>query len=230
MMQTQCTVWICLLAGAGVWVAQATAEVDKVDDQDVYGRRDARVHDPSSIVRCGNEYWVFATGRGVKSLRSRDLTHWEPGPPVFTQFPAWTREVVEHRVYFWAPDAVRMGERYLLYYSISRWGKNTSAIGLASNRTLNPADPEYRWTDEGLVIRSRAEDSYNAIDPNVVLDADGGLWLAFGSFWTGIKLVELDPATGKRLAPDSQLRQDTQGWPTVPTSHVQTSGPAGNQR
>jgi arabinan endo-1,5-alpha-L-arabinosidase len=164
------------------------------------------VHDPSTIIRCGDEFWLFATGTGVKALRSKDLATWREGPAVFSTAPAWTREVVaNHRSYFWAPDVIQAGGCYLLYYSVSSWGKNTSAIGLASTPTLNPDDPKFGWKDEGLVIRSFTNDNFNAIDPNVVLDAEGRLWMAFGSFWSGIKLVELNPGTGKRIANDSPL-------------------------
>ncbi len=104
------------------------------------------------------------------------------------------------------PDADSpLGDRYLLYYSVSLFGKNTSAIGLASNATLDPNDPAFKWNDEGVVVQSVAKDNFNTIDPAITLDRDGKLWLAFGSYWSGIKLIELDPKTGKRIAPDSQL-------------------------
>lgn len=164
------------------------------------------VHDPSTIVKHKGEYWVFATGRGVVSLRSKDLVAWEFGPPVFAEPPKWVADVVPgHRGYFWAPDVIRHDGRYLLYYSVSAFGKNTSAIALASNPTLDPADPEYKWTDHGIVIRSGPKDDYNAIDPCVVRGPEDTLWMAFGSFWSGIKLVQLDPKTGLRLAPDSPV-------------------------
>jgi arabinan endo-1,5-alpha-L-arabinosidase len=164
------------------------------------------VHDPSSIVRCGDEYWVFATGRGVPSRQSKDLVHWENGPPVFTAPLPWVAEFLPgHNGAYWAPDVIRVGDRYLLYYSVSVLGKRTSAIAVASNPTLDPGAPNYKWTDHGPVIRTSEADNYNAIDPSVMLDADGRLWMAFGSFWSGIKLLELDPATGKRKAPDAQL-------------------------
>jgi arabinan endo-1,5-alpha-L-arabinosidase len=93
----------------------------------------------------------------------------------------------------------------LLYYSVSAFGKNTSAIALASNPTLDPSDPACKWTDHGIVVRSDAKDDFNAIDPSVFACPDGSLWLAFGSFWSGIKLVELDPKTGMRKAADSPV-------------------------
>jgi beta-xylosidase len=76
----------------------------------------------------------------------------------------------------------------------------TSAIGLATTPTLDPADPAYQWTDLGTVVQSREGGYFNTIDPSVLSDDNGALWLAFGSYWSGIKLVQLDPKTGKRLA------------------------------
>jgi len=172
-----------------------------------FGSRKVHVHDPSTVVKCGNEFWVFYTGRGVPSYHSHDLIQWIPGPPVFTNVPAWTDQAVpSHRgSYFWAPDVIHLGDRFLLYYAVSTFGKQVSAIGLATNPTLNPDDPKFHWSDEGLVVQSTTNDDFNTIDPAISRDADGRLWLAFGSFWSGIKMVELDVKTGKRITPESPL-------------------------
>ena len=167
--------------------------------------RGVTTRDPSTIVREGERFWVFYTGRGVASLHSKDLVTWEHGPAVFDRPPAWIAETVpENRGVYWAPDVIRVGDRYLLYYSVSSFGKMDSAIGLATSPALEPGDPAYRWTDAGMVVRSREGGDFNAIDPSVFSD-DGRLWLAFGSQWSGLKLVELDPATGMRLDPDGPL-------------------------
>ena len=165
------------------------------------GSRHIRVHDPSTIVKCGDEYWLFYTGPGVTSFHSKDLVAWERGPSVFTNAPAWTAQAVPGNrwMYYWAPDVIHLGNRYLLYYAVSTFGKNRSAIGLATNPTLNPADPAFRWTDQGIVVQSTNTDNFNTIDPAVSQDADGNLWLAFGSYWGGIKLIQLNPDTGLRL-------------------------------
>lgn len=171
------------------------------------GSRSVRVHDPSTIVKCKEDYWIFYTGRGVMSYHSKDLKNWERGPRIFTNAPAWVAEAVpENRATdYWAPDVIHLGDRYLVYYSASSFGKNRSAIGLVTNATLDPSDPNYEWKDQGLVVNSTASDDFNTIDPAVFLDSDGSLWLAFGSFWSGLKLIQLDPATGKRIAPDSPM-------------------------
>lgn len=182
------------------WAAEPGGPLEEAASRGVTAR------DPSTIVREGDRFWVFYTGRGVPSLHSKDLVTWENGPAVFEKPPAWiAEEVPENRGTYWAPDVMRVGDRYLLYYSVSSFGKMDSAIGLATNPTLDPEDPAYRWTDHGMVVRSRDGGDFNAIDPAVFLDDDGKLWLAFGSQWSGLKLVELDPATGKRLEPDAPL-------------------------
>ena len=169
--------------------------------------RGITTRDPSSIVKCKDEYWVFYTGRGVPSYRSRDLVKWERGPAIFKAAPEWIAKVVpENRnLQYWAPDIIKLGDRYVVYYSVSTFGKMTSAIGLATNPTLDPDDPAYHWTDQGFVVRTQDGDGYNAIDPSVFHDRDGSLWLTFGSYWSGIKLIQMDPQTGKRMAPDSKL-------------------------
>jgi arabinan endo-1,5-alpha-L-arabinosidase len=172
------------------------------------GNRGIRVHDPSTIVRCKDQYWIFCTGRGTPSFHSKDLVAWERGPQTFTKSPQWVAQAVPGNrsgLDFWAPDVIRFRDKYLLYFSVSTFGKNTSAIGLATNVTLDPCDPAYEWKDCGIVIQSSPRDDFNAIDPAVTADADGNLWLSFGSFWGGIKLIQLDPATGKRIAPDSPV-------------------------
>ena len=167
-----------------------------------------RTHDPSTIVRDGTNYWMFCTGKGVFVRRSTDLVSWTAAPSVFTNLPkAVTEFMPEHRGWLWAPDVIRVKNRWLLYYSISEFGKNTSAIALATNATLDPDASNFGWHDEGIVVTSARSNDFNAIDPAAFLDDDGRLWLAFGSFWSGIQLIELDPATGKRIATNSPMHQ-----------------------
>ncbi len=150
------------------------------------------IHDPM-VAKDGKDYVLFATGRGVTMRVSRDRKSWGPESRVFEAPPEWApKTIVGFRDHIWAPDVSRFGGKWHLYYSISTFGKNRSAIGHATNATLDPASPKYKWVDEGPVVQSYPGDDFNAIDPNVVLDAKGTPWLSFGSFWGGLRLVRLD--------------------------------------
>jgi len=167
---------------------------------------DIAAHDPSTIARCGSNYWVFSTGRGILSQHSTNLHQWTSGPRVFPHAPNWTTNMVPgFRGHFWAPDVIRSGSTWLLFYSVSSWGSQTSVIGLATNATLNPVEPGFGWKDCGPVIKSDPSLDFNAIDPSALRDGQGRLWLAFGSYWGGLRVVELDPATGRRLDESAPL-------------------------
>ncbi|WP_372015225.1 arabinan endo-1,5-alpha-L-arabinosidase [Pseudoxanthomonas sp. 10H] len=155
---------------------------------------DVLAHDPV-MIRQGDTWYLFVTGPGITVYSSRDLRTWKAEPPVFADIPAWAYEVVpKFNGHVWAPDISYHDGTYHLFYSISTGGKNTSAIGVATNTTLDRADPAFRWVDHGIVLRSVPHrDLWNAIDANLVEDADGTPWMAFGSFWGGLKLVKLRP-------------------------------------
>ena len=160
------------------------------------------VHDPVAA-RCGDTWYLFSTGFGISVLSSPDLKSWEPAGRVFDTPPQWALETVPgYHGHTWAPDILYHDGTYYLYYSCSSFGKNTSAIGVATNRTLDPDSPDYRWEDQGCVVRSVAgRDNWNAIDPNVFIDTDGTGWMSFGSFWGGIKLVRLDASLTRVAEP-----------------------------
>jgi arabinan endo-1,5-alpha-L-arabinosidase len=164
------------------------------------------VHDPC-IVRCGGQYYLFSTGQGIPIRQSADRRQWRLVGEVFREPPAWAVQAVPgYGGHTWAPDLAVLAGKYHLYYSVSTFGSNRSCIGLAVNTTLNPRDPAYRWEDRGAVLCSiPGRDNWNAIDPNLVLDDDGSSWLAFGSFWSGIQLVRIDPATGKPATDPPQV-------------------------
>ncbi len=152
------------------------------------------------MIRQGDFYYVFSTGRGVPIRRSKDLVHWEATGRVFaTDVPDWAHQAIVGSSSLWAPDISYANGRYYLYYSVSTFGKNRSLIGLATNKTLDPTSSEYRWNDNGKVVESFPTDDYNAIDPNIVPVSDTESALSFGSFWSGIKLIKVDRKTDKPL-------------------------------
>lgn len=165
------------------------------------------VHDPSTIVECGGRYYVFSTGRGIPFLSSADGMEWRREGRVFERIPETVRKYVPKNdgVDVWAPDIIKVRGQYLLYYSVSTWGQYESAIGLMTSSTLDPASPDYRWTDRGMIVHSVKGQNLNSIDPSVLLGPDGRLWMCYGSYLGNIELIELDPATGLRIAPDSPV-------------------------
>ena len=102
----------------------------------------------------------------------------------------------------WAPDVIRVGDKYFVYYS-APGTQPKAAIGLLVGKTLDPDSPDYKWEDGGPVVWSDGVEDSNAIDPGVFRDpTNGSLWLTYGSYFGYIRLVELNPKTGKRLHPE----------------------------
>jgi arabinan endo-1,5-alpha-L-arabinosidase len=151
------------------------------------------VHDPV-ITRQDSTYYIFCTGQGISVYSSPDMLNWKREKPVFDKAPAWAVEAIPgFRGHIWAPDISFHNGLYYLYYSVSAFGKNTSAIGLATNKTLDPSAAGFKWTDHGKIIQSvPGRDMWNAIDPNIIKDENNTAWMVFGSFWNGIKMVQLN--------------------------------------
>ena len=173
---------------------------------------DVRIHDPSVVVVDG--HWVsFQTGdegglyRGAIKLKtSPDGITWTNAGAIGKGVPKWTREALGYTSKnIWAPSVSRHGERLNLYYSVSMFGLNVSTIGLMINDAFDPAKPDEGWVDQGEVLSSNARSDWNAIDPYRIDTADGRAWLSYGSYWSGIKLRELDPVGGKLLAIDTPV-------------------------
>jgi len=148
------------------------------------------------------KYYVFSTGKGVNISYSDDLLHWRRVGRVFENgVPDWARQKVPRSRGLWAPDISFHNGLYHLYYSVSSFGSQRSVIGLAVNNTLDQDDEQYEWIDRGRVIESSpGQCDFNAIDPALFVDDDGQWYLFFGSFWSGLKAVQVDPETGKPRA------------------------------
>lgn len=167
---------------------------------------DARVHDPV-MIKEGDTYYVLHTGNGVSIKTSKDMIHWKNASPIFgkEELPAWHRSAIpDQNGHLWAPDIHYRDGKYWVYYSVSAWMNFDSSIGLVTNTTLDPKDPAYKWVDEGMVISYKnGGEGVNVIDPNVFVDDDGKVYLLYGSYKAGLRIVELDPKTGKLFNKDN---------------------------
>ena len=164
------------------------------------------VHDPA-IIKQGKDYYLFSTGPGIPIRHSTDLVNWLRLGRVFpNRLPEWAADAIPGASGLWAPDISFYNGLYHLYYSVSTFGSQRSCIGLAVNKTLDPNSPDYSWKDLGMVVESFPDkNDFNAIDADLALDEAGKPWLAFGSFWGGIKLIRLDLATGKPTPDDKTI-------------------------
>ena len=106
-------------------------------------------------------------------------------------------------VAIWTPSITRRGKRLNIYYCVSSFKTNDSAIGLMTTDAFDPAQPGKNWQDRGMVLMSKTGDDFNAIDPYRIDLSDGRAFLSYGSFWSGIKLRPLDPESGMLLKPDA---------------------------
>ena len=146
------------------------------------------IHDPSTIAFSDGKYFAFGTGGG--GLISEDGWTWHSG----AQRPGGGV----------APDVIKIGDRYYMAYA--RGGGGMSG-GHASNvyvmwtKSLDPHSPEFKFNDETVVASSDGVEDCDAIDPAFLLDpTTGRLWLSYGTYFGFIRMVELDPKTGKRVA------------------------------
>jgi arabinan endo-1,5-alpha-L-arabinosidase len=183
-----------VLVVAGVPTAQPASAASYPNPGTVTGN--ITVHDPSMVRGTDGVYYLFSTHNGIEIRTSTDRTAFTRVGSVLPNGATWASAYTSNVKDLWAPDVSFHTGTYYLYYAVSSFGSNHSAIGLATSTTAKAGS----WTDRGVVYTSSSGGSYNAIDPGLLVDTTGTWWLVFGSFWTGIKMIQIDPATGKQLA------------------------------
>lgn len=209
--------WAVGLAGLSSVAAQCrprSATLDMSNHTYSLTGVDCPAHDPSigAVVDANGKarYFAYATdggGVGQGSLRqwcSSDAIDWELcGYVLPNGLPSWVKQYVPGATNSWAPDVSYFsklnGGVFTIFYAVSEFGKTVSCIGLATSPVQDPQDPAFKgWADSGSpVFCTNSSSNFNAIDANVVWDKKTGApYLVFGSFWSGIQAVALDPTTG----------------------------------
>lgn len=144
------------------------------------------IHDPSTIVEDNGKYYTFGTGGA--GLISEDGWKWNGG----AVRPGGGA----------APDAIKIGDRFLIVYGATGGGgDHRGAILSMWNKTLDPKSPDFKYSEPVVVATSDGYEENDSIDPGLMLDpTTGRLWLSYGTYFGYIRMVELDPKTGKRVA------------------------------
>ena len=186
------------------------------DPLPAYGS-DLAAHDPSMVRGADGRWYLFSTHDGVQVRVSGDQQHWTRLAPAFPHGVPLATQYNGNAMEIWAPDVSRHHGVYFMYYAVSSFGSNNSAIGLATSPTAAPGT----WTDHGLVYATKTGDTLNAIDPNLEVDHSGRWWLTFGSFWSGIAQIRLDPATGRRFSGDQAVPTILASRPDLPSHAVE---------
>lgn len=149
--------------------------------------------DPTVIRDGKGTYYLYATEntRNLPIFKSDNLVDWKF---VGTAFTEETRPQMVPDGMIWAPDIQKIGDKYVLYYSKSRWGGEWECgIGVATSDS-----PEGPFTDMGKMFISKEIGVQNSIDPFYIED-DGKKYLFWGSF-RGIYGIELTE-DGLRVKP-----------------------------
>ncbi|MBE5922222.1 MAG: hypothetical protein E7269_05665, partial [Lachnospiraceae bacterium] len=161
----------------------------------------ASVHDPV-ILKSGKTYYMYSTGIigwGVELRTSTDLVNWT----YVSDFAASHDDELKVSAVMsatnnatsniWAPEVIQVGNEYWMYYSCSAGGTQNSCIALA--KATNPAGP---FTYAGIVLQTYIGMSswMNGIDASIEYDQSGNMWMSYGSFFGGIRVVQLNSSTG----------------------------------
>ena len=173
------------------------------------------VHDPA-IIKVDNTFYI--TGSHMAEAKSTDLINWTSisdsvaNQKLFENIKLELKEALDwgKTSTFWASDWIKLNDgKYYLYYCVCEGSSPQSAIGYAVADSIDGP-----FKNLGLLIKSSGKDELkyidengeekkydaninpNAIDPAIFYDAEGRLWMMYGSYSGGIYILELNPDNG----------------------------------
>ena len=175
---------------------------------------------------------LIGNGYSGKNKVFTDLKNYDSGEFDYAGNKASLNPTEDGEPHVWAPDVIyneAQGLYYMYYCTSSNW--NTSDIVYATSENVDgpyewkgtliysgftvdtiEATNVLDYVDEETAIdeytqKAGYEYNYkeypNAIDPTVFYDADGKMWMVYGSWSGGIFLLEIDESTGEVIHPEA---------------------------
>ncbi|ROV97396.1 hypothetical protein VMCG_06908 [Cytospora schulzeri] len=177
-------------------------------------------HDPSVVKRSDGTYFRFNTGSEIGISSASSLT----GPWTYlgSALPSGSSIDLTGNTDLWAPHVQLVGSTYYMYYAVSSFGTQSSAIGYATSSTM-----EYgSWTDHGSTgIASTSSKPYNAIDPALIQASDGSYYMNFGSFWGDIYQAPMNNPPKSAASSSYQVAYNSSGDHALEGSFVYYRSP-----
>ncbi|GAB1216567.1 hypothetical protein ATERTT37_005783 [Aspergillus terreus] len=177
------------------------------------------IHDPSLIRReSDGKYFRFSTGNKISYASASSIEG--PWTTIGSMLPDGSSIDLPGNDDLWAPDAQIVNGVYHVYYSVSSFGSQNSAIGLATSTSMDAGT----WTDHGSTgIQSSSSKNYNAIDGNLFNDG-GTYYMNFGSFWADIFQAPMNSAATKVASSSYGIAYDPSGTHAVEGSYLYKYG------
>lgn len=142
------------------------------------------IADPSIVKGDDGYLYVFSTGGTL--IKSEDGCTFELVTNNIINVPDWWKDLYPDSAGFgiWAPDVIKIQDTWIYYYSLSAWGK-CAGVGYATSENIDGP-----YEDQGKLFDLNEIGIQNCIDPQVIIDDDGRVYMAVGSF-QGLYLLEL---------------------------------------
>ena len=161
----------------------------------------------------------------------------------------------DKKTHVWAPSVIynKAMDKYVMYYcTSSTWNASNLCYGISDTidgkyewqgslicsgfnnqnidktDVLDYVDMEYAKKHYVKGGQYNFEDYPNAIDPTVFYDADGRMWMVYGSWSGGIFIIEIDEATGQVIHPAMDEAEGVDayfGKKLLGGGHVSIEGP-----
>jgi arabinan endo-1,5-alpha-L-arabinosidase len=198
-----------------------------------YTFKDVSVHDPS-VIEVDGTYYIF--GSHLAGAKSEDLMNWtligsgvNKSNPIIPDAKAEMPEAFEWAKTntFWAPDVIQLEDKkFYMYYCTCEGSSPLSTLGVAvSDKVEGPYKDLGIFLKSGMGVGTPSEDgdTYdatkqpNVVDPCLYYDADGKLWMMYGSYSGGIFVLEMNPKTGFPL-------ESGYGTKVLGANHVRVEG------